>query len=139
LGDVQGCGVIHAFDILAISSLYEGMPYVLLEGLRAGLPIISTNVIGSKEAIEHHVNGLIVEATSQQIFAALYQLVQNPAMRLRMGVSSRERAKYFGIERMAKATTELYEDLRGALPGLDCHTSALNSVRGTRQTHVGPS
>lgn len=47
-------------DILALSSLSEGCPNVLLEGLRAGLPLISTACTDLSRIIEEGINGHVV-------------------------------------------------------------------------------
>ena len=49
----------HMFDIMLVTSKYEGMPLSVLEGLRAGLPIISTDVCGMNELVKPE-NGYLV-------------------------------------------------------------------------------
>jgi glycosyltransferase involved in cell wall biosynthesis len=58
--DRHGPEVLPAFDMLLMPSLYEGMPYVLLEALAVGVPVIATDVGGVAEAIEDRVTGFIV-------------------------------------------------------------------------------
>ena len=44
-----------------LTSLYEGLPYSLVESLRAGVPIVATNVTGSNEVVRPGVNGYLFE------------------------------------------------------------------------------
>ncbi len=51
--------VMSSFDVFLSTSLYEGMPYSLIEALRAKLPIIATNVVGNNEIVENGINGYL--------------------------------------------------------------------------------
>lgn len=53
--------VVTAFDVYLLTSLYEGLPYSLVESLRAGVPIVATNVTGSNEVVRPDVNGYLFE------------------------------------------------------------------------------
>ncbi len=52
---------LKAFDILVLPSIKEGLPYVLLEGMQAGLPLVGTRVGGVPDIIENGKNGFLVE------------------------------------------------------------------------------
>lgn len=58
-GDIYD--VMNSFDIFAFSSLWEGLPYVILESMNAENIIISTNVGGIPEIITDGVDGFLVE------------------------------------------------------------------------------
>ena len=55
-------------DILLLPSYNEGLPYVIIEALASGLPIISTDVGGIPEVIENGQNGYIIKAGDVNAF-----------------------------------------------------------------------
>ena len=59
-GPANGPGVMARFDVLVMTSRYEGFPYVLLEALAHGLPIITTDVGGVDEMVADKWNGVIL-------------------------------------------------------------------------------
>ena len=51
--------IVSAFDVYLLTSLYEGLPYSLVEALRAGVPIVATDVTGNNEVVQPGVNGYL--------------------------------------------------------------------------------
>ena len=100
-----------AFDIFLLTSRYEAMPYVLIEALTAGLPIVSTDVGGAQTVIEDGVNGYIVpeEDDISLMATRLSTLCRDDSLLKRMSCDSRERAKEFSLEKMVKQTVNVYE------------------------------
>jgi glycosyltransferase involved in cell wall biosynthesis len=45
-------------DIFCLPSLAEGAPFVLMEAMASGVPVVATTVAGIPELIEHRVSGL---------------------------------------------------------------------------------
>jgi glycosyltransferase involved in cell wall biosynthesis len=104
-----GPKVICAFDIFALPSAYEGMPYVLLEAAAAGLPTLATAVGGSRSVISHGRNGFVVSNWDAQEFATqLSYMIQNAQLRSEMGRESRKIGKRFTVERMVRETIDVY-------------------------------
>jgi len=69
----------------------EGHPWVIIEAMAAGLPIISTDQGAITESVIDGVNGFIVEKNNpQQIAEKILYLLENPEIRQRMGRASRE-------------------------------------------------
>jgi len=113
LGAVEARPYMPAFDMLALSSLYEGFPYVLIEALFAGLPIVSTPVGGTREAIADGVNGMIVApASADALAAAIRKLAADPGLRRAMAAASLARAENFTVRRMIGAMEDLYFTVR---------------------------
>jgi len=103
---------MSAVDVFALSSRYEGMPYVLIEALGAGLPIVTTEVAGARLAVEDGKNGFVVPVGDSNALAArLEQLISNTQYRADMAVAARVQADQFSARRMAQETFALYRDL----------------------------
>lgn len=84
--------VLDDFDVFVMPSLWEGLPYVVLEAMRAGLAIVSTDVGGISEAIEDGVDGLLVPPASPEALAsAISRLLDDPELRATLGRAARER------------------------------------------------
>lgn len=71
--------IVKAFDVYLLTSLYEGLPYSLVESLRAGVPIVATDVTGSNEVVQPGVNGYLfkvgdVKAGVQQVRRVIAEL-----------------------------------------------------------------
>jgi len=100
---------MSAFDIFVLPSVYEALPYVLLEAAASGLPMVATNVGGSTSLITPGKNGFVVPNWNPQVFAhQLTRIIQDRELRLRMGRESGEISKAFTIQRMVRKTVDVY-------------------------------
>lgn len=68
--------LMAGFDLFLMTSLYEGMPYSLIESMRAGTPIVASNVTGVKDIVTSQKIGLLyqpgnVQAAADQLTRAL--------------------------------------------------------------------
>lgn len=62
--------VIRNAYMVALCSLFEGFPMVLIEALSLGVPVVSLDVIsGPSEVINHGVNGMLIQERNFEIFA----------------------------------------------------------------------
>ena len=83
-------GVFAAADIFVLSSDYEGYARVLMEAAAAALPIVTTAVSGSDEAVAEGATGSIVSVGDSPAFSEkLALLVEDHALRTRMGTAAR--------------------------------------------------
>lgn len=82
--------VMQAADCLALSSRWEGLPLVLLEGMMRGLPVVGTMIKGISEIIRDGVEGRLVETDDPQALAgALAGLIDDPSGAGSMGRAGR--------------------------------------------------
>ncbi|MBU0491986.1 MAG: glycosyltransferase family 4 protein [Chloroflexi bacterium] len=104
--------LLAAFDVFALSSLWEGLPLVIPQAMAAGVPVVCTNVDGTAEAITEGVNGrLVPPGEPEALGAAIAGLLQDPAERRRLAVAGRQRAQDFDVPQMVAAVAGLYQEL----------------------------
>ena len=73
------------------------MPRSIIEAMMMNLPVIATDIRGSREEVIHNQTGLLVPVRSPHLLAkAMKQLIDNPNLAKNMGESGRNRAlKYY--------------------------------------------
>lgn len=77
-------------DMFVLPSLNEGQPLAILEAMAAGLPVISTTVGAIPATVTHEMGGLLVEpGDTDALRAAIRRLVDDPALRMKMGAFNR--------------------------------------------------
>jgi glycosyltransferase involved in cell wall biosynthesis len=108
-------GVLDQLDVFVLASRFEGGPYSPLEAMRAGTPVVLTDVVGNRDAVEHGVSGLLVPpARADALGDAVVALLGDDAERARLGAAGRARvAERFDVTRMGAALDELYRELLG--------------------------
>ena len=62
--DEAAAAVYAGADVFVLPSLFEGTPLTLLEAMRSGLPLVTTDTCGMKDVIRSGVNGLLVPIRS---------------------------------------------------------------------------
>jgi glycosyltransferase involved in cell wall biosynthesis len=101
-----------AFDIFALSSLWEGLPRVLPQAMATGLPIVATACDGSAEAIAEGENGYLVPpGEPAKLAVRVRQLLSDPALASQLGEVGQERVVEFSDRRMVDQIALLYRDL----------------------------
>lgn len=88
----------------------EGLPISILEGMRSGLPIISTNIAGIPEQVIDGKTGYLVDIDEGQLASVFIKLVDNRNQLIKMGEDSYNYyLSKFTIERMVKRYAEVYK------------------------------
>jgi len=103
--------LITAYDVYALSSLWEGLPLALLEALAIGRPIVATTVGGNPEVVEDGVNGFLVPPRNPEKLAArILDLKRDDELVARIRSANRERFESeFSLPCMVKNHAALFE------------------------------
>ena len=105
--------VLEQSHIMAFPSYYrEGIPKSLIDACAVGRPIVTTNSIGCKDVVDEGVNGFLVPIKDSEALAAkLRILIEDKALRVRMGKAAREKAELeFSIEEVIKKHLVIYHN-----------------------------
>lgn|GEM_PF-396123 len=105
--------ILSCGQVFVLSSRSEAFPRSILEALRAGLPVVATNVGGVNEAVKHGSNGLLVPpGRPDALSGALRAVIADRELRERMGTKARQDFEdRFRLEQMVEKTTTLYHEV----------------------------
>lgn len=112
-GEMPGLLAMSAFDLFALPSCYEALPYVVMEALTMGLPVVATAVGGISLLVRHEGNGFVVPiGETSELTNALQKLLGDTQLRFRMAAASNSLAERFSVKRMVSETVAVYESVR---------------------------
>ena len=117
LGQVNVTAHLPQIDLLLLSSISEGQPLAMLEGMAAGIPFVATNVGNCQELLEGMpgdllgLAGRIVPVMDSAAMAeAVVDCINNPKLRRQMGETGRMRVEtYYSKETVLKEFRQLYQ------------------------------
>ncbi|MCK4533010.1 glycosyltransferase family 4 protein [bacterium] len=105
--------LIQSFDIMVLTSLWEGLPRVFPEAMVLGIPVVATEVDGAGEVIKDGINGFLVPPKDMEAMAKkVIYLFKNGAKRRQMGMQAKAMLpSAFDIDEMVKEIEMLYDNV----------------------------
>ena len=102
-------GLLHASDICVYSSVREGCPNGVLEGMAAGLPVVGTDIRGIRQAVGKDNFRFLAPASDAGALAQrIKELLQSPDLRDSFGTRNQQRIEAeFSPEQMCRSTVDL--------------------------------
>jgi len=111
-GDVPE--MIKVFDVLILTSIFEGLPKVVVEAMASGVPVVATYVDGTKEIVQEGLTGFFVRPHENQKMAErIIRLLNNSELRKSFSEQSIKYIQEFDIDLMVRQQEELYQKLLG--------------------------
>jgi len=107
--------ILAACDLLLLPSRWEGLPYVVLEAMAAGKPVVATPVDGAVDLLSTGETGWLAERIDGEALAAALGafLDLSPEVRKAFGRRGRERVRErYTVERMVEGLLDLYAELQ---------------------------
>lgn len=101
--------ILPAFDVFAMSSLWEGCPLAPLEAMASGLPVVAPDVTGVAETVADGITGYVVPPSDPDALAAAIVRTLQSGRAVSMGAAAKERvANFFGLDRMVHQIERVY-------------------------------
>lgn len=105
--------LLNIMDCLVLSSRWEGFPLVVLEALAADVPVVATDIAGTREAIEHGQNGWLAPVGDAEEMAEFaLDILDNPERATAFRTNGRKRINdEFTPAGMLSAIESIYLDV----------------------------
>lgn len=111
VGDVPFAQIpayLQAADFFGFASTTETQGLVTLEALAAGLPVVAVDAAGTRDIVQHDIQGLLVEKDTAAFTQAINQLLTDREMFARFQQAAKQRADEFEIHKMATKLLDVY-------------------------------
>ncbi len=111
--------IYSAADLCVVPSVQDNFPYVVLESLACGTPVVGFAVGGLPESVRPGITGRLVPPRDvDALGAAIRELLEQPAHRAEMSAQCRRVAvEDYGLELQAQRYIALYRRILGAVRG----------------------
>lgn len=100
----------HVMDLLVLPSLWEGLPTVVLEAMASGIPVVATDIPGTRDLVQDKRTGWLAPAAdpgglARAILAGLSDADERAEVAHRAAI---EVAPHYSLKNIARQYEELY-------------------------------
>ncbi len=114
LGKIKRSQIMNYFkaaDLFILNTNYEGLSHTLLEVMKVGTPIVTTNIGGNPEVIEDGKSGLLIKYNNhEQLLGAAGKILSDSNFARALTVNASERLKNFNWEKTVQSTTQVLKE-----------------------------
>jgi len=106
--------LMAAGDVFAMSSVFEGLPLVVMDAFALGVPVVATAGTGVPELVDDGTTGLLVPVgDADALGAAVARLLADRELAVALRETALVRAREYSIERTTERTLMVYERVLG--------------------------
>lgn len=104
--------LLKQMDLFVLPSLWEGLPTVIMESMILGVPVLATDIPGTREMITNGQNGwLVAPGDPHQLACAMLYALRSPEDRTRMALSALQTVQQYSIQQIAGQYQTVYRSL----------------------------
>ena len=102
---------IHRADVFVLTSSYEGFGNVLIEAMACGTPVVATRSAGTRDIVQHEVNGLLVDHEPSAVAGAIARVIGDVALRTRLLQAARGSVEQYAVPRVVEGYERLLQEV----------------------------
>lgn len=104
--------LLKQLNLMVLPSLYEGLPINILEGMAAGVPVIATDIPGTRELVRHNVTGWLVPPRDPwKLGKMILQVIRNQEMADKIRRQAFDELTRYSIDTSAECYAKIYDEL----------------------------
>lgn len=104
--------ILDQLDLLVSASIWEGFPTVILEAMAARLPVVATDVSGSRELVQNEETGLLVPMRAPDRLArAILWMIRQPDAAQRMADNAWRNIQAYTLDSIASRYDDVYSGI----------------------------
>lgn len=96
-------------DYFVLPSRSESYPLIIGEAMGLGIPIVSTNVGGIPEMIDHEIDGYLVNFDEEEIYAAMKRFLTEPELVEKVRKGAEKASEKFNAQQIYNQVSEVFE------------------------------
>jgi glycosyltransferase involved in cell wall biosynthesis len=129
---------LDQLDVFVLLSAFEGGPYTPLEAMRAGVPVVLSDVVGNRDAVTDGVTGFLAPfGASDQAAAAIVKLLADDGLRTSVVAAASNRLRsQFDVRLMGASLNRLYARAASSGPDTRRRTRRLPQPASTVSTNA---
>ena len=100
---------LKAADAFVFASVTETQGLVTIEAMAAGLPVVAVDGPGTRDIVEHAVQGLLMENDPDALANGLNTLLSDPRLMKRFSNNALKKARTFDVNQLGTQLISVYE------------------------------